>query len=131
MKFFKETTIGNVCVMGHNTWLTLKKPLVNRLNIVLSRRAEIEPRDSVITLRDIGSVLSLSPYLKTDLFVIGGAKVYSSFLPYIERWFVTEVPLTVEGADTFMPRDFLEGFQLVDSKELEDGLIVKTYERSI
>jgi dihydrofolate reductase len=117
--------------MGHNTWLTLKKPLVNRLNIVLSRRAEIEPRDSVITLRDIGSVLSLSPYLKTDLFVIGGAKVYSSFLPYIERWFVTEVPLTVEGADTFMPRDFLEGFQLVDSKELEDGLIVKTYERSI
>ena len=41
MKFFKQTTMGNACVMGYNTWLTLKKPLPNRLNIVLSRKAEI------------------------------------------------------------------------------------------
>jgi dihydrofolate reductase len=130
MKFFKATTIGNACVMGHNTWLTLKKPLVDRLNIVLSRRAEIESQNSLITLRDVNSVLSMNDYLRTDLFVIGGAKVYSSFLPYIEKWFVTEVPLTVEGADTFMPSDYLKGFKTDTSRELGDGLLIRTYTRS-
>src|SRR5437773_10359876 len=83
MKFFKETTTGHACVMGYRTWLTLKKPLPNRLNIVLSRNAEIEPQDSVVVLRDVESVLSLAKKLKGDLFVIGGAQVYRSFLPFI------------------------------------------------
>ena len=52
--------------------------------------------------------------LNGDLFVIGGAQVYRAFLPHIEKWLVTEVPLTVEGADTFMPEDYLEGFERVD-----------------
>src|ERR687890_241826 len=41
LKFFKEQTTGNACVMGYKTWLSLKKPLPNRLNIVLTRRAEV------------------------------------------------------------------------------------------
>jgi dihydrofolate reductase len=130
MKFFKETTIGNTCVMGHNTWRTLKKPLVNRLNIVLSRQSEIKPRESVIVMHNMRSVLTLNHYLQGNLFVIGGAKVYTSFLPYIEKWIVTEVPLTVEDADTFMPANYLEGFRLVETHPLDEGLVVKYYERS-
>src|SRR4029453_2759296 len=75
MKFFKETTTGNAVVMGHKTWLTLTKPLPNRLNIVLSRKSEIEPEESVLVLRDIKSVLATAESLKTDLFVIGGEQV--------------------------------------------------------
>ena len=130
MKFFKETTIGNACVMGHNTWRTLKKPLVKRLNIVLSRQMEIELRDSVIVMHNMQSVLTLNQYLRGNLFVIGGAKVYTSFLPYIEKWIVTEVPLTVPDADTFMPANYLEDFRLVDSRPLDEGLVVRFYERS-
>ena len=95
MKFFKETTIGNACVMGYKTWLTLKRPLPNRLNIVLSRSAEIEPLESVVVLRDVESVLQKADELTRDLFVIGGAQVYHAFLPHIDKWIVTEVPLTV------------------------------------
>ena len=51
-------------------------------------------------------------------------------LSEIERWVVTEVPLTVEGADTFMPANFLEGFRPYDSRELGDGLKVTFYERA-
>jgi dihydrofolate reductase len=130
MKFFKETTTGNACVMGHKTWLTLKKPLPNRLNIVLSRRAEIPPQESVVVLRNVESVLSMAKDLEGDLFVIGGQQVYRSFLPYIEKWIVTEVPLTVEGADTFVPENYLEGFKLTESKKLEDDLKVSLYERN-
>ncbi|MGH9971420.1 MAG: dihydrofolate reductase [Pyrinomonadaceae bacterium] len=129
MKFFRETTIGHACVMGFRTWLTLKKPLQERLNTVLSRQSEIEPQDSVVVLRDVQSVLSVARYLKCDLFVMGGEKVYRSFLPYIEKWIVTEVPLEVEGADAFVPDNYLEGFNKVDTKQIEEGLTVSFYER--
>jgi dihydrofolate reductase len=129
MKFFKETTSGNACVMGHKTWLTLKKPLSNRLNIVLSRKAEIEPQESVLVVRDVESVLSTAKDLKCDLFVIGGEQVYQSFLPYIEKWIVTEVPLAVEGADKFVPENYLDGFKLAESKKLDDDLNVSVYGR--
>ena len=127
MKFFRETTTGHAVVMGRKTWLTLGKPLKNRLNIVLSRDASLEPQESLLVLSDVDSVLSLNDSLTTDLFVIGGAQIYEAFLPHIEKWIITEVPLTVSGADVFMPKGYLEGFKEVDSKDLGDGLFVKFY----
>jgi dihydrofolate reductase len=129
MKFFKATTTGNACVMGYKTWLTLKKPLPNRLNIVLSRQSEIDPQDSVIVCRDVESVLSVAKDLKGDLFVIGGEQVYRSFLPYLEKWIVTEVPLTIEAADAFVPENYLEGFTRSDSRKIGEDLNVSFYSR--
>ena len=129
MKFFKETTTGNACVMGYKTWLTLKKPLPNRLNIVLTRNAEIEPHEHVVVARSVDMVLAMEKQVKGDLFVIGGEQVYRSFLPHIDKWLVTEVPLEVEGADTFIPANYLEGFERTDSISLDDELKVVTYDR--
>jgi dihydrofolate reductase len=129
MKFFKETTIGNAVVMGRRTWLTLPKPLKDRLNIVLSRVSDIEPQESLVVLRESRSVLAIAPYLSCDLFVMGGAKIYELFLPQIDKWIVTEVPLAVEGADTFVPGNFLDGFELYEVRQLDEELRVKFYER--
>ena len=142
MRFFKETTTGHACVMGHKTWLTLKTPLPDRLNVILSRQSAVEAHhpsraarlgtpahESIIVLKNLDSVLSLSRYLRSDLFVIGGEKIYRSFLPYIEKWIVTEVPLRVEGADAFVPDNYLEGFGSSGSRQLEEDLVVKFYER--
>ena len=130
MKFFKETTTGNAVVMGRKTWLTLNKPLPNRLNIVLTRQATIEPQGSVVVLRDVDSVLALARTLDSDLYVIGGEQVYRSFLSDIDRWIVTRVPLIVEDADAFVPPTYLDGFTEVGSKELEPNLVVHFYERT-
>jgi dihydrofolate reductase len=67
--------------------------------------------------------------LNRHTFVIGGAKVYRSFQPHIDKWIVTEIPLAVAGADTFMPANFLEGFEMYELRQLDDGLRVKFYER--
>ena len=130
LKFFKSQTSGAACVMGYKTWASLKRPLPSRLNIVLSRSRNIEPQEGVITLRDSVSVLSLKPYLACDIFIIGGAEVFGAFSQDIEKWIVTEVPLTVEGADTFMPENFLEGFASYDTRQLEEGLKVTFYQRA-
>ena len=130
MKFFKETTIGNAVVMGRRTWLTLKGPLPDRQNIVLSRDQNLA-NESLIAMSDVESVLDFARQQEAHLFVIGGAKVYESFLPHIQKWIVTEVPLAVEGADTFMPSNFLDGFELYEIRKLDQGLRVKFYEREL
>jgi dihydrofolate reductase len=98
------------------------------MNIVLSSLQD-GVSNSVITLPDVRSVLTLARSLTRDLYVIGGAKVYGAFLAHIDRWIVTEVPLSVEDADTFMPANFLDGFELSEVRQLEEGLRVKFYER--
>jgi dihydrofolate reductase len=130
LKFFKSQTTANACVMGYRTWESLKRPLPGRLNIVLSRSRDVEPQEGVILLRDRVSIISLRLYLACDLFIIGGAKVFRTFAQDIERWIVTEVPFTVEGADTFMPENYLEGFEAYDRRQLEDGLQVTFYQRA-
>jgi dihydrofolate reductase len=130
LKFFKAQTTGHVCVMGSRTWASLKKPLPGRLNLVLSRRsAEIETQSGVIAFRDKQAVLSLKPYLSCDLFIIGGKQIYEAFTDEIDKWIVTEIPLVVEDADTFMPLDYLRGFRPYDTRQLEDNLTVRFYER--
>ena len=131
MKSFKETTTGTAVVMGYKTWLTLKKPLPNRLNIVLSRQSKVEAQESLVLLRDVESVLAMAKDLKGDLFVIGGEQVYRSFLPHIEKWIVTEVPLTIEDADAFVPANYLEGFTLSDAKKIGEDLTVSIYTRAL
>ena len=130
LRFFKERTTGNVCVMGRRTWESLKRPLPNRLNVVLSRGHEIESRPGVVVLRDAQSVLSLAPYLSRDVYVIGGAEVFRALNPAIDEWIVTRVPLAVEGADTFMPADFLDGFEPRDTFSIGEGLQATFYSRA-
>ena len=129
MRFFKQQTLGNACVMGYHTWLSLKKPLKDRLNIVLSRSHQVAPQHGVVVLPDKESVLSIRDYLKCDLYIIGGEQVYRTFADQIDRWIVTEIPIAAEGADTFMPEDFLNGFKRTAETELEGGLNVVFYER--
>jgi len=141
LKFFREQTTGHACVMGRRTWASLRRPLKERLNIVLSRSGAVEAHEAektgeagrggvVVVLPDKSSALALAPYLSCDLYVIGGEQIYKTFQPEIERWIVTEIPLAVEGADTFMPTDFLQRFRPQRSLSLRDELAVTFYERT-
>jgi dihydrofolate reductase len=129
LRFFKETTIGNAVVMGMHTWRSIGKPLPKRLNIILSRTAQIEDQTDVLLARSKEEVLQLSNDLDRNLFIIGGAKTFETFANVIEKWIVTEIPVTVEDADVFMPRDFLEEFELAETKQLGEDLCVKIFVR--
>lgn len=129
LKFFKQTTTGNAVAMGFNTWKSIGKPLPNRLNIVLSRSEKIEPQPNVILMRSSEEVVELSKYLNCDVYIIGGAKTYENLAELIDKWIVTEVPLTVEDADTFMQHDFLNSFALLETKDIGEDLSVKILHR--
>lgn len=130
LKFFKQTTTGNAVAMGFSTWQSIEKALPNRLNIVLSRSRTIENQPNVLLLRSREEITALAGFLNCDLYIIGGATTYETFADAIERWIVTEVPDAAEDADTFMSKDFLSGFQLEETKDLDDDLRVNVYSRS-
>lgn len=130
LKFFKQTTLNHAVVMGFNTWKSIGKPLPKRLNIVLSHSNNIENQPNVLLLRSTEEVLALSKYLNCDLFIIGGAQTYKNFADVIDEWIVTEVSKTIKDADTFMPQNFLNSFQMRETKELEDNLKIKIFHRN-
>lgn len=129
LKMFKETTTGHAIVMGMNTWRAIGRVLPNRLNIVLSRSAQVDRAENLIFLRNELEAIDLSRFLKCDLFVIGGSKTYQEFSDYIDRWLVTEIPVEVEDADAFMPAGFLGGFNAVEASDIGDDLRVSVYEK--
>jgi dihydrofolate reductase len=130
LKFFKQTTTGNAVVMGANTWRSIGKALPDRLNVVLTHSSGLVTPSAVMKLESVDEVLDLAKYLNRDVYIIGGAKVFAAFADHIDRWIVTTVPDEVEDADTFMPEDFLDGFNEQKFTQLTDDLVVREYDKA-
>jgi dihydrofolate reductase len=101
LRAFKKLTRGHTVLMGRQTWESLPvRPLPQRRNLVLStslRDADVQGATV------IAAVDALQEYADDgEIFVIGGAKVYESLLPYCQRLVLTFIPKDVEG-DTFFP----------------------------
>lgn len=91
MKFFKQTTMDHVVIMGRGTFESLpgKEPLKNRINIVLSTSLK---DDRVRVCRSLGELFQeLEKYDSDELYVIGGESVYNLLLPYCTEAYVTKI----------------------------------------
>ena len=106
MEFFKETTLGRAVVMGHKTFESLGKPLEMRDNYVVTHDASTLP-DTVSPLEDVDSFIDEHKDTDELIYIIGGATIYSVFLPYADEIILTEINADAE-ADTFFP-DFDRG----------------------
>lgn len=125
MKFFRTTTSGKVVVMGSNTLLSFPggKPLKNRTNIVLwpggdEKRAKEDGFTMVQSLPELFS--EIRKYQSEDVFVIGGAMMYHTMLPYCKYVFLTIVEAD-GGAEVFFDNlELLSNWSLVQESEPED-----------
>lgn len=114
MKFFKQTTIGKIVIMGRETFESLpgKEPLKERINIVLSRNEDFS-NDKIIICRSLNELFNkIKSYSDDDLFVIGGAAVYAQLLPYCSEVFVTKIEDTYEADKYFVNLDKDETWEL-------------------
>ena len=104
MQFFKNTTADSIVFCGYNTLLSFpgSKPLKGRSTICLCPE-EIE-RDDCFCVHDFDIAVRLVKELaKTkNVFVIGGAMLYKSMLPYYDKVFVNKVDADGE-AEVFFP----------------------------
>lgn len=107
MKFFKQTTIGKVVIMGRETFESLpgREPLKDRVNIVLSRNENFTS-DKVIICRSLNELFDIiKSYTDDDVFVIGGESVYAQLLPYCTDAYVTKIESTHQADKYFINLD--------------------------
>ena len=101
MKHFKALTSGHTIIMGRRTFETLRRPLPNRRNVVLTRDRAYQARGAFV-VHDFDEALSLAPE-HDEVFVVGGSEIYEQAMPRAGRLYLTIVHAEFEG-DTFFPK---------------------------
>ena len=114
MKFFRETTLGKVVVMGRKTLESFPggQPLKKRTNIVLTRDKNYKVNDAIIvhTVKEL--LEELKKYEEEEIYVIGGESIYRQLLPYCDLAHVTKIDHAYE-ADTYFPNlDEMEDWEV-------------------
>lgn len=124
MKFFKQTTLGHVILMGRKTYESLGRPLPGREHWVVSRNANFL---GVRMIRDLADIAE--PGDGRELFLIGGAELYAQLLPQCSELLLTHVKAEVEG-DAFFP-SFEEMFAAEDLLMETPEMLIRRYMRKV
>ena len=106
LKFFKEQTTGCVVVMGKNTFNSLPRKLPNRIHYVLTDSLDFNKDTSDVRMYyDFAELLSAVKGLAetADVYIIGGASIYSQFVEHADELVLTEVDAEDKEADVYFP----------------------------
>lgn len=119
-KFFRNTTMGGVVILGRKTLAGFPNglPLAGRENIILSANPQYSVRGGIIAHSKEELFDILKEYKERQIFVIGGGSIYEMLLPYCKYAHVTKINYSYD-ADTFFPDlDRLDNWKIVaDSDE--------------
>lgn len=104
---FRRLTDGGIVVMGRKTYESIGKPLPNRKNVVISSNSALELPEGVTLCLDAKAALKASRVLCMthniqDIWIIGGAQVYQSFIKRADRMILTKIDQDCQG-DTVFP----------------------------
>src|SRR5579859_1272117 len=92
---FKTMTMGKPVVMGRKTFISLRRPLPGRTNIVLTRDRDFrQPGAVVATSFADARAVAIGDALRrfvTEIAVIGGAEIYAQWMGCADRLEITEV----------------------------------------
>jgi dihydrofolate reductase len=108
LKYFKKTTMGHHIIMGRKSFESIGRPLPNRINVIVTRDPFFIASNCLV-VHAVEEALQLAlDNNETEAFIIGGGEIYKLAMPYVERLYLTEVDLEVEGAVYFPEIDFSE-----------------------
>lgn len=100
----KTMTMGKPVVMGRKTFVSLRRPLPGRTNIVVTRDPFYRAEGAVVTTSfDAARAVATGDALRrfaTEIAVIGGAEIYAQWMGIADRLEITEVHARPEG-DTY------------------------------
>lgn len=103
LKYFKRTTENHKVVMGKNTFYSIPFVLPNRKSIVLTRDKDFNPNnENVDVCRNFNELVEKYQNIPEEVFIGGGANVYTQFLPLCKKLYLTKV-LKAFDADTYFP----------------------------
>lgn len=123
-KWFKQTTMGGILIMGRKTFDSIGRPLPGRETYVLSRTPRNIPNVHCFT--DLAMLYQLA----TDktIWIAGGGEIYRQMLPHCDTLYLTRVHRTCEG-DAYFP-EFENNFTLAAVELKNPDFTVERWERN-
>ena len=133
LKYFKSVTQDSIVIMGSNTFYSIGHPLSNRINIVISKKLNVEDTPELYVRDSIENAIDLAWYLglkeKKNIFIIGGSSIYEQTTSYINKAYITvldvsyynKIQQTENNKFVYYPYEQVidSGFKLIESKPLE------------
>lgn len=101
---FKSTTLGFPIIMGRKTFDSLRKPLKNRLNIVLTSNNKLKSEfPKIITFDTLEKAYDFCINKNFEkVFIIGGSQIYFLALKDADELIISYMKFSAEG-DVFFP----------------------------
>ncbi|MCC7357724.1 dihydrofolate reductase [Candidatus Uhrbacteria bacterium] len=132
LKNFKALTVGHTVLMGRKTFESIVarigKPLPDRKNVVITRQAHFTVPTGVVVAASWEDAMQKTQ--NEDVFVCGGADIYTIALPFADRLILTRVHLQAEG-DVVFPAFHVSDWKLVFEEQWfkdEENLVDATYQ---
>lgn len=117
MKRFREITAGKSIIMGRRTFESIGRPLPKRKNIILTRDRTYRS-EGCIVVHSMDDALNEAG--DGEVMVIGGAQVYSEFLPRAHKLYLTLIDKDFEG-DAYFPKYNKNEWQEISREEHEEN----------
>ena len=116
LKHFRTLTRRHTVIMGRKTYESIGRPLPDRTNIIISR-------NNTLTIPGCTVVKTTEEALNTvpddeEIFVVGGAEIYSQFLPITQKIYLTQIHHQFDG-DIFFPKLNLSEWTETERQSLE------------
>ena len=121
LQHFKKITMGHHMLMGRKTFESIGKALPGRMSLVISS----DPRPAENSVLWFNSIFRAIKHAErsgeSELFIIGGEKIFKYALSLVDRIYLTEVKGEVKG-DVYFPQLSLKNWKKISEQSYEkDG----------
>ncbi len=118
VQYFHDKTLNSTLVMGYRTMESLKKPLKDRINIVIDRNVHgIIHEGGFYRVNSLKKAIEYNEeFFKKTIFIIGGTKIYEEALLKLDLdlVYITKINRNYEGNVYFPKNALLENYILRD-----------------
>jgi dihydrofolate reductase len=100
LRHVRRLTTGHHIILGRKNYESLRKPLPDRVNVVVTRNREYDAPGCVV-VHSFQEALTRCQG-DSEVFIFGGAELYAQALGLANRMYLTLVHARIEG-DTYFP----------------------------
>ena len=132
LKYFKELTLNQIVIMGHNTFKSLPNgPLKHRINIVISSQNYLiydnvnvivtnmnKVFDIIKSIELITSTTSTANNTNKKVFIIGGSQIYDLFINYCSKVHITTLVDYHVYGDVYFNKSLLDNFNMHSKSDI-------------
>lgn len=131
LNHFKKTTLNTVVIMGRKTFESIKKPLPERVNIVVSSSVNYQ-KNNIKMASSLMDAISIASSYNKDIWLIGGNHIYTEGLRIADKIVLTVTPDIVKNHNSIKFPWINPLYYSKDSVEilnLEKQLYIITYNK--